>query len=74
MNLQYSSFRNAWIAFNIPTISAGMLIFTVVLLDLLFMILKSRYLFDLKSLGFLTLRMIIASSPGLMFELKTYQL
>jgi len=74
MNLQYSSFRNAWIAFNIPTISAGMLIFTVVLLDLLFRILKLRYLFDLKSLGFLNLRMIIASSPGLMFELKTYQL
>jgi hypothetical protein len=35
MNVQYRSFRNAWIAFNIPSIAAGMLIFTVVLIDLL---------------------------------------
>ena len=41
MNVQYRSFRNAWISFNIPSIAAGMLIFTVVLIDLAIRIVQS---------------------------------
>jgi len=67
MNVQYRSFRNAWIAFNIPSIAAGMLIFTVVLLDLLIRIVQSKDMLDGQSLVFLMLRMIVASSVSMMW-------
>jgi hypothetical protein len=70
MNVQYRSFRNAWIAFNIPSIAAGMLIFTVVLLDLLVRIVQSKDMLDGQSLVFLMLRIIVASSVSMMFELS----
>ena len=70
MNVQYRSFRNAWIAFNIPSIAAGMLIFTVVLLDLLIRIVQSKDMLDGQSLVFLILRMIVASSVSMMWELS----
>jgi hypothetical protein len=70
MNVQYRSFRNAWIAFNIPSIAAGMLIFTVVLLDLLIRIVQSKDMLDGQSLVFLMLRMIVASSVSMMWELS----
>jgi hypothetical protein len=70
MNVQYRSFRNAWIAFNIPSIAAGMLLFTVVLLDLLVRIVQSKDMLDGQSLVFLMLRIIVASSVSMMFELS----
>jgi hypothetical protein len=70
MNVQYRSFRNAWIAFNIPSIAAGMLIFTVVLLDLVIRIVQSKDMIDGQSLVFLMLRMIVASSVSMMWELS----
>lgn len=70
MNVQYRSFRNAWIAFNIPSIAAGMMIFTVVLLDLVIRIVQSKDMIDGQSLVFLMLRMIVASSVSMMWELS----
>jgi hypothetical protein len=70
MNVQYRSFRNAWITFNIPSIAAGMLIFTVVILDLLVRIIQSKDMLDGQSLVFLMLRIIVASSVSMMLELS----
>ena len=73
MNVQYRSFRNAWIAFNVPSIAAGMMIFTVVLIDLLLRIIQSRDMLDGESLAFLVLRIIAASSISMMWEIGNLQ-
>jgi len=47
-----------------------MLIFTVVLLDLVIRIVQSKDMIDGQSLVFLMLRMIVASSVSMMWELS----